>query len=44
LIHEAYPQLSSGDVKVLVGAIERWHENAAILEGTPIKGFNLAAG
>jgi hypothetical protein len=44
LIHEAYPQLTSRDVKVLVGAIERWHESAATVEGTPIKGFNLAAG
>ncbi len=40
LIHEAYPQLSSSEVKVLVNAIERKHQAAA--EGTLIKGFTLA--
>lgn len=40
LIHEAYPQLSSSEVKVLVSAIERGHHAAA--EGTLIKGFALA--
>ncbi|MBI5329630.1 MAG: hypothetical protein HZB71_03355 [Betaproteobacteria bacterium] len=42
LIHEAYPQLTTADVRVLVGAIERKHQE----EGgtTLIKGFALSPG
>jgi len=35
IIHETYPQLVSSEVRILVGAIERVHEELAAAEKKP---------